>query len=79
MSTFTLKTDDDESVHRENLTCGQHYFAQLFSSEPVPAGQSVVVTVGARSFDLSGANDVSIRSRAHFEWFISSIEVGIAP
>jgi hypothetical protein len=79
MSTFTLKTDDDETVHRENLTRGQHYFAQLFSSGPVPAGQSVVVTVGARSFDLSGANDVSIRSRAHFEWFISSIEARIAP
>lgn len=79
MSTFTLKTDDDETVHRENLTRGQHYFAQLFSSGPVPAGQSVVVTAGARSFDLSGTNDVSIRSRAHFEWFISSVEVRIAP
>lgn len=79
MSTFTLKTDDDETVHRENLTRGQHYFAHLFSSGPVPAGQSVVVTAGTRSFDLSGTNDVSIRSRAHFEWFVSSVEVRIAP
>ncbi len=79
MSTFTLKTDDDETVHRENLTRGQHFFARLFSSGPVPAGQSIVVTAGTRSFDLSGSNDVSIRSRAHFEWFISSVEVRIAP
>jgi len=79
MSTFTLKTDDDEAVHRENLTRGQHFFARLFSSGPVPAGQSIVVTAGTRSFDLSGSNDVSIRSRAHFEWFISSVEVRIAP
>lgn len=79
MSTVTLRTDDDETLHRENLTRGQHYFARLFAAGPVPAGQSVVITAGTRSFDLSGTNDVSIRSRAHFEWFISSVEVRIAP
>lgn len=79
MSGVTLKTDDDETLFRENLTRGQHYFAQMFSSGPVPAGETVIITAGTRSFDLSGTNDVAIHSRAHFEWFISSVEVRIAP
>jgi hypothetical protein len=79
MSRFDLSTDDDTSTHRENLTRGQHYFAQLFSAGPVPAGQQVVIEVGTRSFDLSGTNDVEIHSRSSFEWFISSVEVRISP
>ena len=79
MSSFSFATDDDHTVHREYLTRGQHYFAHLFSSGPVPAGESVVVTAGTRSFDISGANDVEIHSRSHFEWFINSVEVRISP
>lgn len=79
MSSFSFKTDDDHIVHREYLVRGQHYFAHLFSSGPVPAGQHVVITAGTRSFDISGANDVEIHSRSHFEWFINSVEVRISP
>ena len=79
MSVFELQTDDDTSTVRENLTRGAHYFAQLFSAGPVPAGESVVVCAGTRSFDLSGTNDVSIHSASDFRWFISSVEIRIAP
>jgi hypothetical protein len=70
---------DDVSVHRENLTRGQHYFAHLFSAGPVPAGQSVVVTVGTRTFDIARANDMELHSRSNFQWFINSVEVRISP
>jgi hypothetical protein len=79
MSRFELSTDDDTTRHQENLTRGQHYFAQLFSAGPVPAGQQVVIEAGTRSFDLSGTNDVEIHSASNFQWFISSVEVRIAP
>ncbi|WP_446215180.1 hypothetical protein [Micromonospora sp. IBHARD004] len=79
MSAFNEQTDDDESFLQEKLTRGAHYFAQLFSAGPVPAGQSVIVCVGTRSFDLSGTNDVSIHSTSDFRWFISSVEVRISP
>jgi hypothetical protein len=80
MSNFYAEFDGDDSTeHRENLTRGQHYFAQLFSSGPVPGGQSVVVTVGTRTFDISAANDVEVHSRSNFQWFINSVEVRIAP
>jgi len=49
MSDFELQTDDDTSTERVNLTRGAHYFAQLFTAGPVPAGQSVVVCAGTRS------------------------------
>jgi hypothetical protein len=80
MSNSYAETDgDDLNVHRENLTPGQHYFAQLFSAGPVPAGQSVVVTVGTRTFDKARANDMELHSRSNFQWFINSVEVRIAP
>lgn len=80
MSNFYVEFDGDDSTdHRENLTRGQHYFAQLFSAGPVPGGQSVVVTVGTRTFDISAANDVEVHSRPNFQWFINSVEVRIAP
>jgi hypothetical protein len=80
MSAFHADFDGDDSTqHKENLTRGQHYFAQLFSSGPVPGGQSVVVTVGTRSFDISRANDVEVHSRSEFQWFINSVEVRISP
>jgi hypothetical protein len=80
MSNFYAEFDgDDSTVHRENLTRGQHYFAQLFSAGPVPGGQSVVVTVGTRTFDISAANDVEVHSKSNFQWFINSVEVRIAP
>ena len=80
MSNFYAEFDGDDSTqHRENLTRGQHYFAQLFSAGPVPGGQSVVVTVGTRTFDISRANDVEVHSKSNFQWFINSVEVRIAP
>lgn len=79
MSVFDEQADDDESFLQEKLTRGAHYFAQLFSAGPVPAGQSVVVCAGTRSFDSSGTNDVSIDSTSDFRWFISSVEVRVSP
>jgi hypothetical protein len=70
---------EDSTHHYEYLTRGQHYFAQLFSAGPVPGGQSVVVTVGTRNFDISHANDVELHSKTNFQWFINSVEVHIAP
>ncbi|MGC1212778.1 MAG: hypothetical protein WA890_16090 [Micromonospora sp.] len=79
MSAFDEETDDDKSYEQVKLTRGAHYFAQLFSAGPVPAGQSVIVCAGTRSFDSSGTNDVSIDSTSDFRWFISSVEVRISP
>jgi len=70
---------DDVTTSRENLTRGQHYFAHLFSSGPVPAGQSVVVTAGTRTFDICRADDMELHSRTNFQWFINSVEVRISP
>lgn len=58
---------------------GQHYFAQLISSGPVQAGQSVIIEIGSRTFDITRANDVETHSRTEFQWFLSSVEVRIAP
>ncbi|MSR57500.1 MAG: hypothetical protein EXS05_07490 [Planctomycetaceae bacterium] len=80
MSGFHADFDGDDSTqHQENLTRGQHYFAQMFSAGPVPGGQSVVVTVGTRTFDITHANDVEVHSKSNFQWFINSVEVRIAP
>jgi hypothetical protein len=70
---------DDVTTGAENLTRGQHYFARLFSSGPVPAGQSVIVTAGTRTFDICYSNDMELHSRSDFRWFINSVEVRIAP
>jgi hypothetical protein len=45
----------------------------------VPAGQHVVVCAGTRSLDKSFADDMTIHSKSEFRWFISSLEVRIAP
>lgn len=79
MSNFYLRTDDDTNKHVENLTSGQHYYAVLTTAQPVPAGRSVVVEVGTRTFDITRANDVAVHSRTDFQWSISSVEVRIAP
>ncbi|HVF41259.1 MAG TPA: hypothetical protein VM939_15250 [Gemmatimonadaceae bacterium] len=80
MSNLFEETDgDDLSENRENLTRGQHYFAQLFSSGPVPAGQRVFVTAGTRTFDKARANDMTVESRTNLQWFISSLQVRISP
>lgn len=79
MSRFSKSTDDDTFTVTQNLILGDHYFAQLRSSGPLPAGQSVVICVGTRSFDISGANDVEIHSKSIFRWFIRSIEVRVLP
>jgi hypothetical protein len=80
MSYFYAEFDGDSSTeHRENLNRSEHYFAQLLSAGPVPGGQSVVVTVGTRTFDISNANDVEVHSKSNFQWAINSVEVRIAP
>jgi hypothetical protein len=81
MSNLYQESDGDDlnTGDKENLTRGQHYFAQLFSSGPVQAGQSVVVTVGARTFDKARANDMELHSTSNFQWFINSVEVRISP
>ena len=77
---FTMvSAGDDFTLDRELLTRGQHYFAHLFSSGPVPAGQSVVVTVGTRSADLGRVDDMQYHGRSNFQWFISSVQVRISP
>jgi hypothetical protein len=81
MSNLHKFTDGDD-VHffrEENLSRGQHFFARMFSSGPVPAGQSVVITAGTRSFHRDEPNDMAIRSHSNFQWFIHSVEVRIAP
>jgi hypothetical protein len=70
---------DDFALEREFLTRGQHYFAHLFSSGPVPAGRSVVVTVGTRSVDFGSVDDMKYHGRSNFQWFINSVQVRIAP
>jgi hypothetical protein len=79
MDNFSIETSSDEAVDREVLIRGQHYYAQLFSSGPVPGGQSVVIEVGTRSWDVSTTNDVEIHSRSNYHWFINSVQVRIAP
>jgi hypothetical protein len=69
----------DLTADEEHLTRGQHYFAQLFSSGPVPAAQTVIITAGTRTFDICRSNDMELHSRTNFQWFISSVEVRIAP
>jgi hypothetical protein len=79
MSKFVSKSDgDDKHDFRENLARGQHFFAQLFSSGPVPAGHTIV-TVGTRNFDRALTNDMEVHSVSNFQWFINSVEVRIAP
>lgn len=74
------ETDGDNlTASQELLTRGRHFSAQLFSSGPVPAGQSVVITAGARTFDIARANDMELESRSDCQWFISSVEVRITP
>ncbi|KAE8763537.1 hypothetical protein [Georgenia thermotolerans] len=79
MSEFHSDTEDDNTFHQENLVSGQHYYAQLYSTGPVPAGQQVVVTAGTRTFDITRADDMEVHSRTEFRWFVSSIEIRMAP
>ncbi|MFD1507481.1 hypothetical protein FE374_13205 [Georgenia yuyongxinii] len=79
MSQTYSETEEDETIHRENVWPGQHYYARLFSTGRVPGGQSVIVTVGTRTFDITRADDMEVHSRTNFRWFISSVEVRISP
>lgn len=80
MSQFGQEFDDDDhSYHQESLTFGQHYFAFLQSPGPVPAGQTVIIEAGTRTFDIGRANDIGFHSKSNFLWLINSIEVRIAP
>ncbi|HVS11629.1 MAG TPA: hypothetical protein VMS76_17295 [Planctomycetota bacterium] len=80
MSSMAEETDGDDLVaSQQNLARGQHFFAQLLSSGPVPGGQTVIITVGARTFDISRADDMELHSRSNCQWFISSVEARVAP
>lgn len=80
MSNLYRETDgDDLYAHQDNLTRGQHYYAHLYSSGPVAAGQHVVVTAGSRTFDKARADDMELHSTSNCQWFINSVEVRIAP
>jgi hypothetical protein len=70
---------EGRSYHQENLEFGQHYFAAMGSTGPVPAGQSVVVAVGTRTLDVAAADDIEVHSRTEFLWLINSIEVRVTP
>lgn len=79
MSNWFTRQSSDHTSEFENLVRGQHYFAHLFSSGPVQAGQRVVVVIGSRTFDKTRANDVETHSRTNFQWSLSSVEVRISP
>ena len=80
MSTERLESDgDDTRISVTNLTPGQHYFAQMFATGPVPAGRSVIITAGARAFDKTYANDMEVHSASDCRWFISALEVRVSP
>lgn len=79
MSNWFTRQSSDATREFDNLVRGQHYFAQLISSGPVQAGQSVIIEIGSRTFDITRANDVETHSRTDFQWFLSSVEVRIAP
>jgi hypothetical protein len=80
MAGVSEETEGDSFFFDESLlTRGRHFFAHLFSAGAVPAGQSVVVTAGARTFDQGRANDMELHGRSHCQWFINSVEVRIAP
>jgi hypothetical protein len=79
MDTYRLETSDTTLMHRENLIRGAHYYAHLFSSGPVPGGQSVIIEIGTRTWDYSITNDVSVEAESTFHWLINSVEVRIAP
>jgi hypothetical protein len=80
MSDFRADFDgDDETVDREYLVPGQHYFAHALTSGPVPGGTSVVVQIGTFGADTSKLDDVGVKSVSHFRWFVSSVQVRIAP
>jgi hypothetical protein len=78
MSDFRIN-DNDGTVDRDYLVPGEHYFAQALSSSPVPGGTSVVVQIGTFGSDFAKLNDIGVKSVSHFRWFVSSVQVRIAP
>jgi hypothetical protein len=74
------ETDGDNLTNHQNrLSPVQHYFANLFSSQPLRAGESIVVTVGTRSLDIAALYGMDLHSTSSYQWFISSVEVRIVP
>ena len=80
MSDFRADFDgDSETVDRDYLVPGEHYFAQGLSSGPIAGGTSVVVQIGTFGADTSKLDDVSVHSVSEFRWFVSSVQVRIRP
>lgn len=76
---FGESDGDNVGLGQRPLARGQHFFARLFSAGVVPAGRRVAITAGTRSFDIAFTNDMEVHSRSNVQWFISSIEVRVAP
>lgn len=70
---------DDLTVHSNNLSRLQHYFADVVSASPVKAGETVVIAVGTRSLDMATASRMDVQSDSDFEWFLSSVTVRVVP
>jgi hypothetical protein len=70
---------DDQTIDRDYLVPGQHYFVQGLSSGSIAGGTFVVIQIGTFGADTSKLNDVGVSSLSHFRWFISSVQVRIAP
>ena len=81
MSNMSKETDgDDLTASQETLTRGQHYFAHLFSSGPVPADQHVDHhRWNADTSTSAGPTIWNCSASTNFRWFINSIEVRISP
>lgn len=80
MSDFRTDFDGDSvTVDREFLVPGQHYFAQGVTRGSVPGGAFVVVQIGTFGADTSKLDDLRVESSSQFRWFISSVQVRIAP
>jgi hypothetical protein len=79
MSTFSYESDDEGAVEQENLVPNQHYYAHLVSAGQVPAGESVVVVAGTRTFHISRADDIRLRTTSIVSWHIQSIEIRVVP
>lgn len=77
MSWVRVRGDDDHNLTQEYLRRGRVYWAHLFSTGAVPAGQWIAIRCGTRSSTTIDTNDVTILSDMFFHWFIRSVQVRV--
>ena len=65
-------------IHRHRAAALWLVALALLVKALVPTGYMVGQS-GTRTFDISFTNDMELHSRTNFQWFISSVEVRIAP